>query len=134
MVGNPIYAGTAAKLAIPGRLTLFGAVHPDRPMKLVFRVRYQTIPGQSLWLILEDVEGGARELPMQWLNAQQWEFEFEADGDGPLSYHYQLREEGNGLKLDEWGNGRVIHPAKGASHWVADSWRSAGTMDEACAG
>ena len=99
-------------------------------MKIVFRVRYQTVPGQSLWIVLESAAGSVEELPMGWLNSQQWELEHEVELDGHVKYRYQLREEGNGLKLDEWGDGRMIHAPKASSLWVADTWRSAGVQDE----
>ena len=83
-------------------------------MKIVFRVRYQTVPGQSLWVLLEQESGAIEEHPMNWLNAQQWELEHTAEAGASLRYRYQLREEGNGLKLDEWGDGREIRPGDSA--------------------
>ena len=102
-------------------------------MQIVFRVRYHTVPGQSLWLLLKQGDGSLRELPMEWLNLEQWELRLEIESDGldPIHYHYQLREEGNGLELDEWGEGRVINPGEKPFIWLADTWHSAGSVDEA---
>ena len=99
-------------------------------MKTVFRIRYQTVPGQSLWLLLEG-PASTQKLPMRWINEEQWELETEL-GQGPVHYRYQLREEGTGLELTEWGEPRVI-PGNGAkAMWLEDTWRSAGTLDRAC--
>jgi len=100
-------------------------------MKIVFRVRFQTVPGQSLWLRIEHADGVVAQLPMRWLNMQQWELEHECEGPGTLRYHYQLREEGNGLELDEWGEDREVRPGGAACLWLADTWRCAGTVDYA---
>ena len=102
-------------------------------MTTVFRVRYQTVPGQSLWVVLEQAGGGSQELPMQWLNMEQWELklDIELEGSGPIQYRYQLREEGNGLKLDEWGEPRTADLGEREFLWLADTWRSAGAVDEA---
>lgn len=100
-------------------------------MKIVFRVRYRTVPGQSLWLCLEQADGSVEELPMAWLNMEQWELELETDGLQALNYSYQLREEGNGLKLDEWGERRRVVRAEASRVWLSDTWRSAGAPDEA---
>ncbi len=100
-------------------------------MKIVFRVRYQTVPGQSLWLKLQEEDGSVEELPMQWINAQQWELELEREPHRLLVYAYQLREEGNGLELDEWGGGRSVDPGEASCLWLSNTWRSAGTLDMA---
>jgi len=102
-------------------------------MKIVFRVRYRTVPGQSLWLLLGQGDGQPQALPMQWINMEQWQLVLDADAAGPIHYHYQLREEGNGLILDEWGRGRHVDTAGAGSVWLADTWRSAGSIDEAYA-
>ncbi len=109
-------------------------------MQLVFRVNYHTVPGQSLWLkLVAFVTGsGARieqGVALRWLNDRQWEAVVELQGLGPLrlSYHYQLRQDGNGVKLDEWLAPRVVEvdPAARDTLVVLDTWRSAGTPDYA---
>ncbi|KAB2641278.1 MAG: 4-alpha-glucanotransferase [Verrucomicrobia bacterium] len=109
-------------------------------MQLVFRVNYCSVPGQSLWLKLAaffTASGACIEqvLPLRWLNARQWEVAVELHGNGPLrlSYHYQLRQDGNGLQLDEWLAPRLIEldPAARDGVNLLDTWRSAGTPDYA---
>lgn len=98
-------------------------------MKIVFRVRYRTVFGQSLWLLLRRGSGQREFLPMRWLNEEQWELRLEAGPREKLSYRYQLREEGNGLQLDEWGAEREVVVPQADCLWLADSWRSAGALD-----
>jgi 4-alpha-glucanotransferase len=109
-------------------------------MQLVFRVNYHTEPGQSLWLKLVAffTGSGARieqGVALRWLNDRQWEAVVELQGLGPLrlSYNYQLRQAGNGVKLDEWLAPRVVEvdPAARDTLVVLDTWRCAGTPDYA---
>ncbi len=100
-------------------------------MKLVFRVNYVTAFGQSLWVKLRGADGTVSALPMRWINREQWELEYSfparrVSGGG---YIYQLREEGNGLVLDEWGDWRVFPSGAAAVLLLRDTWRSAGTVD-----
>ena len=109
-------------------------------MELVFRVNYRTVPGQSIWLKLVALFTGSgarieQVLPLRWLNERQWEGAVELQGTGPLrlSYNYQLRQEGNGLKLDEWLAPRLMEldPAVRDGVLLLDTWCSAGTPDYA---
>ena len=109
-------------------------------MRIYFRVNFRTEPGQSLWLKHSTVigDGAARVeqvLPMHWLNDMQWEIGLDLQGGVPsrVEYSYQLRQEGNGVELDEWGGPRVVD-ANFAKHDVVlrrDTWCSAGTVDHA---
>ncbi|MFT3991698.1 MAG: 4-alpha-glucanotransferase [Luteolibacter sp.] len=103
-------------------------------MKIVFRVRYRTVPGQSLWLKLLNLPGGAVEVPMNWLNDQQWEIPWHIEGGLSLEYyyHYQLRQE-NGVLLDEWHVPRRLRIEEWGNDLmlVQDTWCSAGTTDYA---
>ncbi|NJM37484.1 MAG: 4-alpha-glucanotransferase [Akkermansiaceae bacterium] len=98
-------------------------------MKIVFRVNYHTVLGQSLWLIYTDRETKA--VPMQWLNHEQWEvsLDFDREKNLPTVYHYQLRQQ-NGVKLDEWLP-RSIIPKATDELLLLDTWCSAGTVDYA---
>lgn len=107
-------------------------------MKLVFRVAYHTVPGESLWLVLRvhDPESGLtmREATaMQWRDNEHWESDLDIDATSPLEleYHYQLRREGNGARLDEWNAPRraTLDPVRHDAHIHLDDWRSAGTVD-----
>jgi len=109
-------------------------------MQLVFRVNFRTVPGQALWLKLVALFTGSgvrieQVVALRWLNEQQWEGSVEIHGAGPLrlSYHYQMRQEGNGLQLDEWLAPRVVglDPAARDAVVLLDTWCSAGTPDHA---
>jgi len=109
-------------------------------MKIVFRLNYHTVPGQSLWLELAAILSDGRVrfdqvLPLRWINDSQWQAEIELHGPEPvrLEYHYQLRRECNGVELDEWDGPRVVPADPGAADvlLLRDTWRSAGTVDYA---
>jgi len=107
-------------------------------MKIVFRVAYHTVPGQSLWLKLaiSSDNGNTRMdhcLPMRWLNLQQWELDMDISASGILRIEttYQLRQENNGLCLDEWNAPRIreLDFSHADSFLIQDTWCSAGTVD-----
>lgn len=109
-------------------------------MTLVFRLNYHTLPGQSLWLKLATLLDGRavrfqQVLPLQWINDQQWETVLDIQGTVPvlLEYSYQLRMEGNGVRLDEWAGPRTatIDPSTPQTLLLRDTWCSAGTVDYA---
>jgi 4-alpha-glucanotransferase len=108
-------------------------------MKLTFRLNYHTVPGQSLWLKwstpVDGPEHGEHVVPLRWVNSEQWEVSIELrESDRVrLEYHYQLRQESNGVVLDEWHTPRVIEvdPATHDAWWLFDTWCSAGTVDYA---
>lgn len=109
-------------------------------MKIVCRLNYHTVPGQSLWLKLVTVLDEppvryAQVLPLHWRNDRQWELELDVQGAGPwrLEYSYQLRQDDNGVVLDEWDGPRqaVADPATHEVLHLRDTWCSAGTVDYA---
>jgi len=109
-------------------------------MKLVFRLNFHTFLGQSMWLKLATVcqRSGMRSewtLPLRWINAQQWQVEMDVHGDGPLAmeYFYQLRQDYNGVELDEWNGPRTTtaDPCVMDVLLLKDDWCSAGTVDYA---
>lgn len=109
-------------------------------MKIVFRVNFRTVFGQSIWLKLATLPaaGGFRMeqvLPLRWINEGQWEAEIHVDGSGPLKieYCYLFREESNGVELEEWGGPRTaeLDPTGGETLLMLDTWCSAGTVDYA---
>ena len=109
-------------------------------MKIIFRLNFHTVPGQSLWLKLATVPGesGVRfdqVLPLRWLNDGQWQLELDVHGEHPLrlDYSYQLRQDSNGVELDEWNGPRsaVADPAVLDTLLLHDTWCSAGTVDYA---
>jgi len=107
-------------------------------MRIVFRLNYHTVSGQSLWLKLATVieETGVRfeqVLPLRWLNDGQWQADLDVSSPGPLrlEYSYQLRQDDNGMELDEWNGPRTAgaDPAAHDTLLLLDSWCSAGTLD-----
>jgi 4-alpha-glucanotransferase len=109
-------------------------------MKIVFRVAYHTVPGQSLWLklaILSTHNGPRMEqcLPMRWRNLRQWELDMDISATETVHIEttYQLRQENNGLSLDEWNAPRVrkLDFTRADSFLLEDAWCSAGTVDYA---
>ena len=110
------------------------------PMKIVFRLNFHTVPGQSLWLKLATVLEGKdvrfeKLLPLRWINERQWETSLEIKGGGPLrlEYCYQFRQDDNAVELDEWNGPRIAaaDPAVTDSLLLEDTWCSAGTVDYA---
>lgn len=108
-------------------------------MKIVFRVNYHTVSGQSLWLKYAAVLGEEKirfeqSVPMRWLNDRQWEAVVSVGGSGrfDVEYNYQLHQE-NGVQLDEWLAPRVVEVDMHAhdAYLLVDDWCSAGTPDHA---
>jgi hypothetical protein len=88
------------------------------PMKIIFRLNFHTVPGQSLWLKLATVSACSQVridqvLPLRWINDRQWQAELDVHCEGALrlEYSYQFRDGGNGVELDEWDGPRVADPA-----------------------
>lgn len=109
-------------------------------MKIVFRLNYHTIHGQSLWLKYSTVfdENGVcfdQVVPLHWINDGQWEASLEIQGTGTfrMDYHYQLKQMTNGVLLDEWHGPRTTQGDFTAQDaWLLlDTWCSAGTADYA---
>lgn len=109
-------------------------------MKIIFRLNYHSVPGQSLWLKYSIVLGadGVRfdqVVPLHWINEGQWEAGVEVRGAGRfrVEYNYQLRQSSNGVELDEWHAPRIADVDLGAhdAMLLLDSWCSAGTVDYA---
>lgn len=109
-------------------------------MKILFRVNYHSTSGQSLWLKLAIVlnESGSyieQTLPLRWLNDLQWQAELDLRGNAPvqLKYSYQLRQDHNGVELDEWNGPRIAiaDPPNCDTLLLRDTWCSAGTLDYA---
>ena len=109
-------------------------------MKIVFRVNYHTVPGESLWVSLSIRPEGTdvrieQILPLRWRNERHWEAEHvvHATCRLRLEYSYQFRDARNGVELDEWDGPRVAvaDPVFHEVLLLEDDWRSAGTVDYA---
>jgi 4-alpha-glucanotransferase len=107
-------------------------------MKLIFRLRFHTKVGQSLFITgNHDQLGGGqieRAVPLQYLNAEFWQTTIQLpDGavpDAAITYHYILRS-ADGSTVQDWGNDRVINPSKQGEILIIDSWNHAGTVENA---
>jgi 4-alpha-glucanotransferase len=108
--------------------------------KIVFRVNYHTVTGQSLWVKISVKMGDAtfeHLLPMRWISRTQWQTEWETGwstsaGFLLFTYRYVFRQDGNGVELEEWGGPRMIGAFEDAVV-ALDTWCSAGTVDHAYA-
>lgn len=106
-------------------------------MKIAFRVRYHTRPGEVIWLGMKCRFGGGggclgQELPLRFRNAEEWEGEVAIDGpEGTrVDYHYQVRDERTGVALREFGGGRTVALDAGApALFLHDTWRAHGSLD-----
>jgi 4-alpha-glucanotransferase len=109
-------------------------------MKLIFRLRFRTKVGQSLFLTgNHELLGGGRierAAPLLYLNADFWQATFQlpvdAFPDAAIIYNYILRE-ADGSTVQDWGNDRIIKPAsfKQNEILIIDSWNSAGAVENA---
>lgn len=108
-------------------------------MKIVFRLKYRTVVGQSLWLKYSTVLGdeGIRfdqEASLRWRNENEWEATVKVKGAGKfrIEYSYQLRDD-RGVELDEWSGPREadVDFSEHDSVVLLDTWCSAGTVDYA---
>jgi len=103
--------------------------------KILFRLNYHTVEGQSLWvrIMLGAEEAGVTQLiPLCWLNDRQWQTEWEINGGSPIHYQYVLRQDWNGVELTEWGEPRSLGTDSSVT-LLLDTWCSAGTVDHAYA-
>jgi 4-alpha-glucanotransferase len=109
-------------------------------MKLIFRLRFHTKVGQSLFLTgNHELLGGGRSeraVPLHYLNADFWQatvhFPRTALPDATIVYNYILRNADSSTVLD-WGSDRVIQPAsfKHDEILIIDSWNFAGALENA---
>jgi len=109
-------------------------------MKLIFRLRFHTHVGQSLFLTgNHELLGGGhaeRAVPLQYLNPECWQatlpFPDDAVSEIAIVYNYVLRE-ADGSSVQDWGNDRAINPAsfKQGEVLIIDSWNPAGAAENA---
>jgi 4-alpha-glucanotransferase len=109
-------------------------------MKLIFRLRFHTEPGQSLFLTGNHELLGHGDLraalPLQYLDPQHWQAILPLEGhlkpEVSFSYEYLLRNADGSLTQD-WGRGRSVHPAAFSQEEVLilDSWNHPGYVENA---
>lgn len=107
-------------------------------MTIVFRINYRTVFGQSLAVKIRATELASGsvlefELPLSWKDEFHWENRWDTGGPLRLEYSYIMRDDRNGMELEEWHAPRIRELAEtGRSVKIlADDWCSAGTPDYA---
>lgn len=109
-------------------------------MKFIFKLRFHTHAGQSLWLtgnhpLLGDGKPD-HALPLQYLDEEFWHGVLEIpDGSVPktgVRYNYILRNPDGALVYD-WGNDKIINPElnSGPEVLIIDSWNDASYVENA---
>lgn len=109
-------------------------------MTLIFKLRFHTKYGQTLWLTGDhEILGGGqieRAIPLQYFNEEFWQATVTLPkGAAPntdINYSYVLRE-ADGSTVQDWGNGRTINPAGFAQAEVViiDAWNNEGFFENA---
>jgi 4-alpha-glucanotransferase len=109
-------------------------------MKLIFRLRFQTRVGQSLFITgNHELFGAGRSenaVPLQFLNLEFWQATLNLNDnaipDAAITYNYILRS-ADGSSVQDWGGDRVINPAsfKQDEILIIDSWNPAGAIENA---
>ncbi len=98
-------------------------------MKITFRVRFVTQPGQSLWFAGQ-APLPPQPVPLEYVNAESWRVSLSLsfkDAKLPLKYSYIVRQ-ADGSQVMDWGENRTFTPAKFKAKelLVIDSWNYAG--------
>lgn len=109
-------------------------------MKFIFKLRFHTRSGQSLWLTgNHPLLGDGRPdqaLPLQYLNQEVWrgvlEFPDSAVPKTGVVYNYILRNP-DGTLIYDWGNDKIISPAllSGPEVVIIDSWNDGSFIENA---
>ena len=109
-------------------------------MKLIFRLRFHTQIGQTLFITgNHKILGGGRPeraIPLQYLDTEFWQLILQlpddAVPDALITYNYILRN-ADGSSVQDWGGDRVIHPPsfRQSEVLIIDSWNHAGTVENA---
>jgi 4-alpha-glucanotransferase len=106
-------------------------------MRITFRVRFHTHPGQSLWITGEDKAFGAGNLPqavpLQYLNAEFWETTLVFPGKAlpATSYNYVLKQP-DGSVIFDWGADKVVPTGLEVDEiLIVDSWNPAAFYENA---
>ena len=105
-------------------------------MKLIFRVRFHTSFGQSLFLCGNHPSLGSgrieQALPLQFFSDEFWQgiLVLPEAPDAKIVYNYFLRN-ADGSLIQDWENSRAIHPASFAEDEVLiiDSWNDTGAVE-----
>jgi 4-alpha-glucanotransferase len=109
-------------------------------MKLIFRLRFHTQLGQSLFVTGDhEIFGGGRTkdaVPLQYFNPEFWQATIHLPSDAipnaAITWSYILQN-ADGSTVRDCGNDRIINPAsfRQKEVLIIDSWNSAGTIENA---
>lgn len=109
-------------------------------MKFIFKLRFYTHAGQSLWITGNHPLLGEgkpdQALPLQYVSHEFWHGVLEIpDSTAPntgIVYNYILRNP-NGTLIYDWGSDRIINPASFSvpEVLIIDSWNDAGFVENA---
>src|SRR5437899_92199 len=123
-----------AKLGEPNGFTTSGA------MRLTFKLRFHTAPGESLWLTGDHELFGSNSpnqaIALEYLDANFWQVTFVIPRvcipDADIAYHYIWRH-ADGSFFEDWAGGRTINPAahRGEELLIVDSWNQPGFVENA---
>src|ERR1041385_608351 len=109
-------------------------------MRLTFRLRFYTRPGQSLWLTGDHEFLGngdfLRAIPLQYRDQDSWQTTLNLSSsdkpDATITYNYVLREP-DGTLIYDWGTDKKINPASFSQQEVLiiDPWNPAAFYENA---
>ncbi len=137
--GSPIAKTKANTLAgaakVAGKKT---AVTKTGIQKIIFQIRFTTVPGQNLFLMGDDAILGNNEienaLPLQYFNEEYWYLSLaipaNAIVDKDITYHYILKNADGTVNYD-WGNDKMFNLSKITSEelLIIDAWNYAGYFE-----
>ncbi len=107
-------------------------------MRFIFKLRYHTNAGQSLWLtgnhsLLGDGDEN-KAMPLQYADGEFWqatvEFPQTSSGKTEISYHYILRNS-DGSRIHDWGQDRTMDLSERqvSEVLIIDSWNDIGYVE-----
>ena len=106
--------------------------------KIIFQIRFTTVPGQDLYLMGDHSLFGNNEvekaIPLQYFNEDYWHLSVEIPAsaiiDQDITYHYILKNADGTLNYD-WGNDKTFNLAKIHSEelLMVDAWNYAGYFE-----
>lgn len=109
-------------------------------MRLTFKLRFHTAPGDSLWLVGDHEILGSNDLskaiPLHYVDSDFWQVTLvlprNMAPDADITYHYIWRH-ARGSFSEDWGVGRTVNPAKlhRDELLIVDSWNHPGFYENA---
>jgi 4-alpha-glucanotransferase len=128
------------RISVPWYTARIHGLDGSGVMRLTFKLRFHTAPGDSLWLVGDhEIFGGndlAKAIPLHYVDANFWQVTLvlprRMAPDAEITYHYLWRQ-ANGSFSEDWGVGRSVNPARvEREEWVVvDSWNHPGFFENA---